>query len=257
MKPRPALGESRAMLSLEAILAHRTKMLTNAASAYLLNRLGLYNNLNLLDGLPKIDGFLALELREERELRFTLYPGANAYRIPLANFLSVSQVNSETNIFVWTTRSNYLPMATAGQKPIFLDPHNTLAALDNPGFDPSHVVYLFPEDQAQVSVTNQTSAQIISSNWTAHRVELEVQAPERSLVVIGQSFHHNWQAAVDNKRTKLFQANYAFQAFEVPSGLHHVTLAYRDRAFQAGLVVSVATLVFVAVLAGLPRRKIF
>src|SRR6185436_9315165 len=108
MKPRPALGESRAMLSLEAILEHRTKMLTNHAVGYLLNRLELYNNLNLLDNIPKVDGFFALEMREERAVRSCLYPTASTYRAPLADFLSVSQVDSETNIFVWTPRSTCL-----------------------------------------------------------------------------------------------------------------------------------------------------
>jgi len=254
LKPRPALGESRAMLSLEAILAHRTKMLTNAATGYFLNRLGLYNNLNLLDDMPKVDGFFALESREEREVRFLLYPTTNTYRAPLADFLSVSQVTSATNLFVWTARPNYLPMATAGQRPIFLHPPKTLMALSSPQFDPRSSVFLRPEDRAQVSVTNQSTAQITSSNWTAHRVTLEVEASESALIVIGQTFHHNWRAFVDGQSTQLWRANHAFQALEVPAGRHRVVLVYRDWLFYCGATVSLATLLCLILLVRSSKR---
>ena len=126
---RPASGESRAMLSLDAILAFRTKTFTNATTGYLAQRLALYHNLNLLEALPKVDGFFALRFRDEEEVRFLLYPTTNTYRAPLADFLSVSEVTSATNSLEWTARPTALPMATAGQEPIFLDPTNTLVAL--------------------------------------------------------------------------------------------------------------------------------
>ena len=48
----------------------------------------------------------------------------------------------------------------------------------------------------------------------------------------------DYDAYVDGKPTRLLRANYAFQALEVPGGRHHVGVAYQDRAFCAGAVLS-------------------
>ncbi|MGO8925436.1 MAG: hypothetical protein ACLQU3_00730 [Limisphaerales bacterium] len=238
LQPRPAPGESRAMLSLQAILVYRTLTLTNATTDYLAQRLALYNNSNLIEGLPKVDGFFALVLRDEEEVRSRLYPASDAYRAPLADFLSVSQVTSATNLLEWTARPTALPMATAGQKPLFLDPTNTLAALIRADFDPRAAVFLRPEDQVRVSVTGRTAARIISSNWSPHRITLVAEAAEPALVVISQCFYHNWRAYVGDQPTPLLRANYAFQALQVPAGRQQVTLVYEDRAFYCGALVS-------------------
>ena len=237
-QPRPALGESRAMLSLKAILVYRTMPFTNATTGYLARRLALYNNLNLLEGLPKVDGFFALRLRDEEELRFRLYPATDTYRAPLADFLSVSQVTSATNLLEWTPRPTALPMATAGQRPIFMDPTNTLAALTSPSFNPRTTVFLRAEDKEHVSATGRGAARIISTNWSPHRITLVTEATEPALVVISQSFYPNWRAYVGGRPTPLLRANYAFQALQVPAGRQRVTLVYEDRAFYCGAVIS-------------------
>ena len=186
----------------------------------------------------KVDGFFALRLRDEEELRFRLYPAVDDYRAPLADFLSVSQVTSATNLLEWTARPIALPMATAGQRPIFLDPTNTLAALTSASFDPRTTVFLRPEDQAHVSVTGRSAARIISTNWSPHRITLVTEATEPALVVISQSFYPNWRAYVGGRPTPLLRANYAFQALQVPAGRQRVTLVYQDRAFYCGAVIS-------------------
>ena len=61
------------------------------------------------------------------------------------------------------------------------------------------------------------------------------------MVVISQSFYHNWRAYIDGRPTPLLRANYAFQALEVPGGRHRVTLAYEDSAFYAGAGISGTT----------------
>jgi uncharacterized membrane protein YfhO len=89
-----------------------------------------------------------------------------------------------------------------------------------------------------VTVSNASAAKVSVQQFTPHNVQLEVQAPEAALVVIAQSFYHNWQARVDERPVRLLRANHAFQALEVPAGRHQVTLVYADRAFYCGALVS-------------------
>jgi uncharacterized membrane protein YfhO len=53
----------------------------------------------------------------------------------------------------------------------------------------------------------------------------------------------------------LFRANYAFQAIQVPSGLHRVSLVYQDRAFFVGAIISGAALIACLVAAAVQRRN--
>ncbi len=242
LRPKPTPGDSRAMLSLEAIFALRDRSLTNASEGYLCRRLALFDDLNVLDDTPKVDGFYSLYLREEEQVRLNLYPETNSYRAPLADFMSVSQVTSPTNYLAFTARTNYLPMASAGQAPVFLEATNTVAAMLQPDWDPRKVVFLRPEARTLVTVTNLTTARILSSNWTAHRITLNVEAEAPSLVVLSQAFYRPWQAAVAGRPTPVLRANHAFQAVQVPAGRSELTLVYRDQVFRISAIISLLTL---------------
>jgi uncharacterized membrane protein YfhO len=58
------------------------------------------------------------------------------------------------------------------------------------------------------------------------------------MVVIAQTYYPAWKAYVDGQPTKLWRANYAFQAVEVPAGTHRIELRYEDRLFYAGAMLS-------------------
>jgi hypothetical protein len=135
-----------------------------------------------------------------------------------------------------------LRLATIGQKPIFAGADATLKALASPLFDAREVVYLPLEAQQQISASGASSAEINSSHFSAHEVSLDVSAVEPTLVVIAQSFFPCWRAYVDGHATKLWEANHAFQAVEVPGGRHQVVLKYRDNWFHTGAVISGITL---------------
>ena len=71
---------------------------------------------------------------------------------------------------------------------------------------------------------------------------MEVIAEAPAMVVVAQAYYHPWQAYVDGKRTRLWRANYAYQAVEVPAGTHQVTLVYEDRMFFWGSALSLVAL---------------
>jgi uncharacterized membrane protein YfhO len=126
---------------------------------------------------------------------------------------------------------------------VFLDDAGTLRALTQPDFDGGKMVFLPPEAKSLVTVTNQTVARVLNSKFATQNVDAEVEAAEPSLVVVAQTYYHNWRAYVDGQPAHLLRANFAFQALQVPAGRHHVRLAYEDRAFQFGATVSVCMVV--------------
>jgi hypothetical protein len=243
MQPQPALGESRALVTPKAAMDFIGFALSDPKNNYLAKRLGYCANCNLLDAVPKVDGFFSLLPRENDGLISLLYGATNKNFPRLNDFLGVSQITAPDEFFHWQPRRSFLPLVTAGQKPVFLDDSGTLRALTQPDFDGGNMVLLPPEAKSLVTVTNQTATRVLNSQFKAQRVDIEVEAAGPSLVVVAQTYYHNWRAYVDDQPTQLLRANYAFQAFQVPEGRHHVRLVYEDRVFQFGAAVSICMVV--------------
>jgi len=241
--PLPRHGESRVMLSAPALKRFQRALLPDVANTYIGHRLGLYFNCNLLEDIPKAGGFYSLYLPEQVLTMVALYAPTNGIAQALADFMSVSQISSETNMLEWTARTNYLQMATTGQRPIFAGQTETFIGLLAPDFDPRQVVYLLPEARPYITVTNQTHAKVNKTQFLAHRVRLQVVAEQPSLLLISQTFYHPWRASVDGKTATLWRANMAYQALEVPAGKHDVKLIYIDIYFRIGALISCLVLV--------------
>ncbi len=91
-----------------------------------------------------------------------------------------------------------------------------------------------------VTVSNQTDAKILNSKFGNQTVDVEVEAAAPSLVVVAQTYYHDWRAEIDGQPVPLLRANVAFQAVQVPAGTHKMHLFYHDRAFEIGAAVSIA-----------------
>ena len=72
---------------------------------------------------------------------------------------------------------------------------------------------------------------------------------------LAQAYYPAWHAYVDGQPTRLWRANYAFQALEVPVGRHRVEIVYQDRMFELGCVISVLSLMGCAVVWVLLRKE--
>ena len=192
--------------------------LSDPKNNFLVKRLGYCANCNLLDAVPKVDGFFSLVPRESDGLISLLYGATNANFPKLNDFLGVSQITAPDEFFHWQPRRTFLPLVTAGQKPVFLDDPGTLRALTQPDFDGSKMVFLPPEAKSLVTVINQTVARVLYSKFATQSVEAEVEAAEPSLVVVAQTYYHNWRVYVDGQPAHLLRANYAFQALPGSGG---------------------------------------
>ena len=239
MNPQPELGGSRAKLTPMAAYLFTHSAIASPQDTFLIGRLAYGADCNLLDAVPKVDGFLSLMPRECDEFQSLLYAATNADFPHLDDFLAVSQIPAPAQIYQWQSRSNFLPLVTAGQKPVFLDDTETLRTLAQPDFNSSKFVFLPPEEKPFVTVTNQTTARVRNSKFGNQTVDIEVEAAQPSLVVVAQTYYHNWRVTIDDKPAELLRANHAFQAVEVPAGRHQIHFYYRDGAFVTGAAVSI------------------
>lgn len=238
LDPQPELGGSRLMISPDAANDFINFAMSNPQNNFLAKRLGYCANCNLLDAVPKVDGFFSLTPRENDAVLSLFYTTTNANYPGLENFMGVSQQTAPDAVFHWQARTHFLPLVTGGQQPIFLDDPDTLAALTQNHFDGSKVVFLPLETKQFVTATRSSTVTILNSRFGMSTVDIEAEAADPALVVVAQTYYHNWQAEVDGRPTPLLRANLAFQAVPIPGGKHNVHLFYEDRAFAIGAAIS-------------------
>ena len=174
----------------------------------------------------------------------------------MLDFVGVSQVLIvQTNRCEWIPRSTGMPLLTGGQKPVFTDNLTAAQMFTNSAFNPHREVCLPLEAKPFITASNTTAVNISPPKFSDGKIEAGVEAANPTLLVAAQTYYHPWHAYVDGRPTRLWPANYAFQAFEIPAGSHQVKLIYEDRRFYLGVTISLATLAACLVFYCLSRRR--
>lgn len=241
MQTPSALGVSRAMISKEAADTVDHLKLDNPAQDVMASRVSLYCNLNLLDHIPKVDGFYAVYPREMSQLQDHVYSGTNDVSDALLDFLGVTQVTAQGSWQKWEHRTNALPLITS--VPHVRTASNGVGAVLSAPFKPREEVIL---DPTEATGRDYTIAQIDNVAWGPQRIAFEARTEGTAFVVLAQTFYSGWKATVDGAPARLVLANGAFQALALPAGHHAIVLQYRDFAFRCGVILSFASLLVAA-----------
>jgi hypothetical protein len=238
LTPELNIARSRVMMSPFAARQLYYKPASNMKTNYVLDRIVFLADCNLLDDLPKVDGFFSLALKGTDRLLWFLDPSTGQDLDRLEDFLSVSQTIAPGKVFDWVTRTNYIPIVTVGQEPFFADDDSLLSELSKIRINFREVTCLPPEAKSVVKAQSQPQARLLATDFAPSRQRIRVRTPGPTLVVLTQAYYHNWKAFVDGAAVPLWRANYAFQAIEVPAGEHEVVLRYQDKALWIGGIVS-------------------
>ena len=245
-------GRSQAALTSYAIQNLNANALPNLSDTFLVRRLGMFGNANLIDGLPKVNGFYSLYLKNYREVQTVFHAGDDRLRKPVADFLGVSQAMYYTNMFHWIPRAGAMPFVTGGQIPELVSAKESLSRLAAEDFDPRTQVLLPAEARGDVKASSGL-VKIEGLTRSPHRIGFNTIARSNAVVVLAQAHYPAWTATVNLKRVSIIRANHAFQALNIPAGESRVELHYDDGAFKAGMAISVMSWLICA--GGLIRRK--
>ena len=176
--------------------------------------LGLQNVKYLLSFMSLVNDRLELV----KEIRADFLPGLKIYRNPwyLPRAFGVFQVKSE-----------------AGNQAV-------LAKIFSNDFDPASQIVL---DQPSDLIINGSPEAIVEMiEEKAAKLSLEVNFSDDGYLFLSQADIPGWQAHVDNQRTKILAANYAFSAVQVPAGRHRVTFEFKPLPYFVGAWLTSITL---------------
>lgn len=81
------------------------------------------------------------------------------------------------------------------------------------------------------------------SRYSTNRIELEVDAKKRSLLVLTDLFFPYWTAKIDDKPAEIYRVNCVFRGILVDRDSRKVVLQYRNPKFYNGLRITFLTLI--------------
>ncbi len=66
-------------------------------------------------------------------------------------------------------------------------------------------------------------------NTDPNKLGISIEVPEDGFLVRLENFHPNWHAFIDGKKSRIYRANYAFQAIKIPKGKHEISFRFLTR----------------------------
>jgi hypothetical protein len=118
-----------------------------------------------------------------------------------------------------------------------------LSRLREGGFDPEHRVILSAplEPQPGGGENHALPQGIVNYSEGINSIHVQVNAPAPSVLVLAQAHYPGWKVYVDGQPAELLRADYAFTGTTVAAGTHDVEFRFQPASFNAGLVVSLAS----------------
>jgi hypothetical protein len=76
-----------------------------------------------------------------------------------------------------------------------------------------------------------------------NRLQLRVDAPGDSFLVLSDTCYPGWKVYVDGEKKKMYRANYTFRAVPLRTGTHQVEFVYDPLSFKLGAMITFLTII--------------
>jgi len=123
------------------------------------------------------------------------------------------------------------------------DDDSVVTQMKQPGFDPGVSAVIKSSDALNLDDKEPIGRDAVKvDRYQDQRIELSVNAPKRSLLVLSDTYYPGWQAYIDGKKVNTYQTDLALRGIVVPEGSHKVVFQYQPRSFGVGLLVSLVSI---------------
>lgn len=103
-------------------------------------------------------------------------------------------------------------------------------------YDPNHdFKTLILEEKPSVEL-NGGFGQTSLVSYKPNESEFSTKSDFSTLFFISDTYYPGWKAYLDEKETKIYRANYAFRAVEVPRGSHKLIFKYQPKSLKLGIL---------------------
>jgi len=91
-------------------------------------------------------------------------------------------------------------------------------------------------------------------SYTPNKITFQTNSSQDQLLFLSDTYYPGWHATVDDQKSTILAANYAFRAIPVPKGNHTVVMYYLPKSFTNGLLIALVTLMATLALAKLNEK---
>lgn len=151
---------------------------------------------------------------------------------------SLSVMGKIDSVYVYENKE-VQPFGFLISKFIVMDEKEQLQKMLNKDTNFADTVFLLEEPTEGVDVTTGGYAQLLRRGGSFS--EWLVSTPKPQILFIPETYDSGWGAFIDGQKTKIYQANFAFQAVVVPSGNHTVRTVYNPLSFRIGVAIFLIT----------------
>jgi hypothetical protein len=125
-------------------------------------------------------------------------------------------------------------------------PEQAASLLKDPLFDSrSYVIVESTEQNRQAP--RDLRGSVTLKTYSPNEINLQVDASSSGTLVASEAYYPGWRAWIDDVETRVYPANIAFRAVNVPAGRHRVDFRFRPVLLPVSLVITcLATLLLVA-----------
>ncbi len=85
------------------------------------------------------------------------------------------------------------------------------------------------------------STKRISHFTASSALDLQVQCPKTSLLVVSDLYYPGWKVYLDDKDWQMFRGDYLFRMVPIPPGVHRIRFEYQPVSFATGLGFFIVT----------------
>ncbi len=107
----------------------------------------------------------------------------------------------------------------------------------DPALNPAQTILL--EEDPAIPKTPAASGMATILLYEPDAISIRAETNIQSLLFLSDTYYPGWEAYVDNVRTKIYRADFAFRAVTIPKGEHTVTFIYRPASLLYGTLLTV------------------
>lgn len=109
-------------------------------------------------------------------------------------------------------------------------------------FDIQNTIVLEEEIVSSIKLAKDDASTVLVKSYQPNRVVVETKSKADTLLFLSDNYFPGWHVSVDNKRNKIYRANYAFRAVPVEKGEHEIIFWYYPQSFDLGLKISLGSI---------------
>ncbi len=100
-----------------------------------------------------------------------------------------------------------------------------------------------------------TGGYVTVTTYQPARIELSLETPRASLLVLSETYYPGWKAWIDEQPIPIYPVDIALRGVVVPAGAHRLRMEFRPAILQLSLGISIATAFLMSLFAFLNRKQ--